>query len=170
MYLFLLCYFLFIVWCLWICDWDCFQFLGLKLNSKKLLVFYNRSLYWGLLYLKQELAYLALVCSIWWLISFISRHFCPKTHKTTVMMLESIVHFNFCLLNFLYLTAVAVTADSKNWPPFFPIIHHDIANEIPVHAQKLQYLAFASWLGMYLFYSNIPLLWGPVISYPLYHV
>lgn len=38
--------------------------------------------------------------------------------------------------------------DDKNWPPFFPIIHHDIANEIPVHAQRLQYLAFASWLGM----------------------
>uniref|UniRef100_M4DFA6 Secretory carrier-associated membrane protein n=1 Tax=Brassica campestris TaxID=3711 RepID=M4DFA6_BRACM len=32
--------------------------------------------------------------------------------------------------------------DDKNWLPFFPIIHHDIANEIPVHAQKLQYLAF----------------------------
>lgn len=40
--------------------------------------------------------------------------------------------------------------DNKNWPPFFPIIHHDIANEIPIHAQKLQYLAFASWLGIVL--------------------
>lgn len=38
--------------------------------------------------------------------------------------------------------------DDKNWPPFFPIIHHDIVNEIPAHAQRLQYLAFASWLGM----------------------
>ncbi|XP_010518929.1 PREDICTED: secretory carrier-associated membrane protein 4-like [Tarenaya hassleriana] len=43
-----------------------------------------------------------------------------------------------------------VQIDDKNWPPFFPIIHHDIANEIPVHAQKLQYLAFASWLGIVL--------------------
>uniref|UniRef100_M4F367 Secretory carrier-associated membrane protein n=1 Tax=Brassica campestris TaxID=3711 RepID=M4F367_BRACM len=43
-----------------------------------------------------------------------------------------------------------VQIDEKNWPPFFPIIHHDIANEIPVHAQKLQYLAFASWLGIVL--------------------
>lgn len=43
--------------------------------------------------------------------------------------------------------AAGVQIDEKNWPPFFPIIHHDIANEIPVHAQKLQYLAFASWLG-----------------------
>ncbi|GKU95869.1 hypothetical protein SLEP1_g9171 [Rubroshorea leprosula] len=43
-----------------------------------------------------------------------------------------------------------VTPDNKNWPPFFPIIHHDIANEIPVHAQRLQYLAFASWLGIVL--------------------
>lgn len=44
--------------------------------------------------------------------------------------------------------AAGVPLDDKNWPPFFPIIHHDIANEIPVHAQRLQYLAFASWLGM----------------------
>ncbi|CAL0311777.1 unnamed protein product [Lupinus luteus] len=47
-------------------------------------------------------------------------------------------------------TRAGVTVDDKNWPPFFPIIHHDIANEIPVHAQRLQYLAFASWLGIVL--------------------
>ena len=45
--------------------------------------------------------------------------------------------------------SAGVPADDRNWPPFFPIIHHDIANEIPVHAQRLQYLAFASWLGMF---------------------
>ncbi|KAK6782894.1 hypothetical protein RDI58_020690 [Solanum bulbocastanum] len=39
-----------------------------------------------------------------------------------------------------------VPTDDRNWPPFFPIIHHDIANEIPAHSQRLQYLAFASWL------------------------
>ncbi|CAK7356036.1 unnamed protein product [Dovyalis caffra] len=39
-----------------------------------------------------------------------------------------------------------ITPDDKNWPPFFPIIHHDIANEIPINAQRLQYLAFASCL------------------------
>lgn len=43
-----------------------------------------------------------------------------------------------------------IPVDDKNWPPFFPIIHHDIANEIPVNAQRLQYLAFASWLGIVL--------------------
>ncbi|KVH95133.1 SCAMP-like protein, partial [Cynara cardunculus var. scolymus] len=43
-----------------------------------------------------------------------------------------------------------IPTDDRNWPPFFPIIHHDITNEIPVHAQKLQYLAFASWLGIVL--------------------
>ncbi|GAB2273395.1 Secretory carrier-associated membrane protein 5 [Dionaea muscipula] len=42
----------------------------------------------------------------------------------------------------------AIPDDDRNWPPFFPIIHHDIVNEIPVHAQRLQYLAFASWLGI----------------------
>ncbi|KAH6784777.1 SCAMP family protein [Perilla frutescens var. hirtella] len=46
--------------------------------------------------------------------------------------------------------AADVPVDDRNWPPFFPIIHHDIANEIPIHAQKLQYLAFASWLGIVL--------------------
>ncbi|XP_071726382.1 secretory carrier-associated membrane protein 4 isoform X1 [Rutidosis leptorrhynchoides] len=44
----------------------------------------------------------------------------------------------------------AIPEDDRNWPQFFPIIHHDIANEIPIHAQKLQYLAFASWLGIVL--------------------
>ncbi|KAJ3692554.1 hypothetical protein LUZ60_011649 [Juncus effusus] len=46
--------------------------------------------------------------------------------------------------------AGAMNIEEKNWPPIFPIIHHDIANEIPLHAQKLQYLAFASWLGLIL--------------------
>ncbi|XP_039816923.1 secretory carrier-associated membrane protein 4-like isoform X1 [Panicum virgatum] len=41
-----------------------------------------------------------------------------------------------------------VTVEVRNWPQFYPIIHHDIANEIPIHAQKLQYTAFASWLGL----------------------
>ncbi|TVU42933.1 hypothetical protein EJB05_09358, partial [Eragrostis curvula] len=41
-----------------------------------------------------------------------------------------------------------VTVEVKNWPPFYPIIHHDITNEIPIHSQKLQYTAFASWLGL----------------------
>ncbi|KAG5592489.1 hypothetical protein H5410_043003 [Solanum commersonii] len=45
-------------------------------------------------------------------------------------------------------TGAGVPTDDRNWPPFFPIIHHDIANEIPAHSQRLQYLAFASWLGI----------------------
>ncbi|XP_074272159.1 secretory carrier-associated membrane protein 1-like isoform X1 [Silene latifolia] len=36
----------------------------------------------------------------------------------------------------------------KNWPPFFPIIHNDIASEIPIHLQKLCYSAFATLLGL----------------------
>lgn len=48
------------------------------------------------------------------------------------------------------LTSAGVPVEEKNWPPFFPIIHHDIAKEIPIHAQRLQYLAFASWLGILL--------------------
>nr|CAB3450774.1 unnamed protein product [Digitaria exilis] len=46
------------------------------------------------------------------------------------------------------LRSAGVPMEDKNWPPFFPIIHQDIANEIPANAQKLQYLAFASWLGI----------------------
>ncbi|GJV39975.1 secretory carrier-associated membrane protein 2-like protein [Tanacetum coccineum] len=41
-----------------------------------------------------------------------------------------------------------IVLEEKNWPPFFPIIHHDIANEIPIHLQKLQYVAFTTYLGM----------------------
>ncbi|EPS73099.1 hypothetical protein M569_01654 [Genlisea aurea] len=39
-----------------------------------------------------------------------------------------------------------IVIEEKNWPPFFPIIHHDIPNEIPVHLQKLQYVAFTTLL------------------------
>ncbi|XP_057536494.1 secretory carrier-associated membrane protein 2-like isoform X2 [Amaranthus tricolor] len=41
-----------------------------------------------------------------------------------------------------------IVIEEKNWPPFFPIIHHDIGNEIPIHLQKLQYTAFATLLGL----------------------
>ncbi|XP_011100350.1 secretory carrier-associated membrane protein 1-like [Sesamum indicum] len=41
-----------------------------------------------------------------------------------------------------------VVIEEKNWPPFFPIIHHDIANEIPIHLQRVQYVAFTTFLGL----------------------
>ncbi|WOG91741.1 hypothetical protein DCAR_0310991 [Daucus carota subsp. sativus] len=43
-----------------------------------------------------------------------------------------------------------IIIEEKNWPPLFPIIHHDIANEIPIHLRKLQYVAFTTWLGLIL--------------------
>nr|AGV54380.1 secretory carrier-associated membrane protein [Phaseolus vulgaris] len=43
-----------------------------------------------------------------------------------------------------------IVLEEKNWPPFFPIIHHDIANEIPIHLHKLQYVAFTTLLGLVL--------------------
>ncbi|OAY63216.1 Secretory carrier-associated membrane protein 1, partial [Ananas comosus] len=46
--------------------------------------------------------------------------------------------------------AAGIVIEEKNWPPFFPIIHHDIANEIPIHVQRMQYFAFASLLGLVL--------------------
>uniref|UniRef100_A0A2P2LEN6 Secretory carrier-associated membrane protein n=1 Tax=Rhizophora mucronata TaxID=61149 RepID=A0A2P2LEN6_RHIMU len=44
-----------------------------------------------------------------------------------------------------------IVLEEKNWPPFFPIIHHDIANEIPVHLQRIQYVAFSTFLGNAIF-------------------
>ncbi|KAG0477219.1 hypothetical protein HPP92_013623 [Vanilla planifolia] len=41
-----------------------------------------------------------------------------------------------------------IVIEVKNWPPMFPIIHHDIAKEIPTHLQRMQYFAFASLLGL----------------------
>uniref|UniRef100_A0A7N0UW64 Secretory carrier-associated membrane protein n=1 Tax=Kalanchoe fedtschenkoi TaxID=63787 RepID=A0A7N0UW64_KALFE len=41
-----------------------------------------------------------------------------------------------------------IVLEEKNWPPFFPIIHHDIANDIPIHLQRQQYVAFATFLGI----------------------
>jgi len=41
----------------------------------------------------------------------------------------------------ILLGAVSVPME-ENWPPFFPIIDRDIANEIPANVQKLQYLVF----------------------------
>ncbi|KAL6975800.1 Secretory carrier-associated membrane protein 1 [Sarracenia purpurea var. burkii] len=41
-----------------------------------------------------------------------------------------------------------IIIEDKNWPPFFPIIHQDIANEIPIHLQNLQYVAFTTLLGL----------------------
>jgi secretory carrier-associated membrane protein len=52
--------------------------------------------------------------------------------------------------------AAGIVLDEKNWPPFFPIIHHDIANEIPIHSQRMQYLAFASYLGKISFLFPTP--------------
>ncbi|KAL6992632.1 Secretory carrier-associated membrane protein 2 [Sarracenia purpurea var. burkii] len=50
-----------------------------------------------------------------------------------------------------------IVIEEKNWPPFFPIIHHDIANEIPIHLQRLQYVAFTTLLGLF-----VCLLWNIV--------
>ncbi|KAI3718169.1 hypothetical protein L6452_19024 [Arctium lappa] len=41
-----------------------------------------------------------------------------------------------------------IIQEEKNWPPFFPLIHHDIAKEIPLHQQRTQYVAFTTLLGI----------------------
>ncbi|KAK4787808.1 hypothetical protein SAY86_011641 [Trapa natans] len=52
--------------------------------------------------------------------------------------------------NFLWSLAAGIVIEEKNWPPFFPLIHHDIANEIPIHLQRVQYVAFTTFLGLVL--------------------
>ncbi|KAL9236749.1 hypothetical protein vseg_011383 [Gypsophila vaccaria] len=43
-----------------------------------------------------------------------------------------------------------IVIEENNWPPCFPIIHHDIGNDIPIHLQRLCYTAFATLLGLVL--------------------
>ncbi|XP_015943549.1 secretory carrier-associated membrane protein [Arachis duranensis] len=50
--------------------------------------------------------------------------------------------------NLISFCTSGIVIEEKNWPPFFPIIHHDIPNEIPVHLQRMQYVAFSSLLGL----------------------
>ncbi|MCD7462210.1 Secretory carrier-associated membrane protein 1 [Datura stramonium] len=40
-----------------------------------------------------------------------------------------------------------IVIEEKNWPPFLPIIHHDIANEIQ-SIYRIQYVAFFTLLGL----------------------
>ncbi|XP_042040230.1 secretory carrier-associated membrane protein 1-like [Salvia splendens] len=55
------------------------------------------------------------------------------------------------------ISRAGIVIEETNWPAIFPIIHHDIANEIPVHLQRLQYVAFTTFLGII-----ICLLWNVV--------
>ncbi|GMJ03365.1 secretory carrier 3, Secretory carrier membrane protein 1 [Hibiscus trionum] len=41
-----------------------------------------------------------------------------------------------------------IVIEVKNWPAFFPIIHNDIANEIPIHLQTIMYTAFSTLIGL----------------------
>ncbi|XP_071722773.1 secretory carrier-associated membrane protein 1-like isoform X2 [Rutidosis leptorrhynchoides] len=50
-----------------------------------------------------------------------------------------------------------IVIEEKNWPSFFPIIHHDIGKEVPVHLQRVQYVAFTTFLGLI-----VCLLWNVV--------
>ncbi|KAM0014659.1 hypothetical protein Hdeb2414_s0034g00726321 [Helianthus debilis subsp. tardiflorus] len=46
------------------------------------------------------------------------------------------------------ITRARIGVEEKNWPPFLPLIHHDILNEIPIHLQRTQYVAFTTLLGV----------------------
>ncbi|KAK0590290.1 hypothetical protein LWI29_025037 [Acer saccharum] len=48
-----------------------------------------------------------------------------------------------------------VVIEQKNWPPFFPIIHHDIPKDIPIHLQKMAYAAFTTFLDITIWFLAI---------------
>ncbi|CAL0323653.1 unnamed protein product [Lupinus luteus] len=63
-----------------------------------------------------------------------------------------------------------IVIEEKNWPPFIPIIHHDIANEIPLHLQRVQYVAFTTWLDIFLSASVFTLIQVGVLSFELFNM
>lgn len=72
-----------------------------------------------------------------------------------VILQNSIDVFDLLVKVFTFCFAAGIVIEEKNWPPFFPIIHHDIANEIPIHLQRLQYVAFTTLLGMLFLFINV---------------
>ena len=38
-----------------------------------------------------------------------------------------------------------MTLPSKNWPPFFPLVYHDIEAEVPAAGQDLAKRSFFIW-------------------------
>ncbi|KAL8259419.1 hypothetical protein R6Q59_027372 [Mikania micrantha] len=52
---------------------------------------------------------------------------------------------------------------NKNWPPFYPLVHHDIAGDIPIHLQRIQYVAYATLLGV-----PITLFWNLITSIAIF--
>ena len=80
-------------------------------------------------------------------------HVCLKGTMRTVCIADFPCNYN---VNFFSCFAAGVVIEEKNWPPFFPLIHHDIANEIPIHLQRVQYVAFTTYLGML---AKYPISW-----------
>ncbi|XP_076943728.1 secretory carrier-associated membrane protein 3-like [Bidens hawaiensis] len=56
-----------------------------------------------------------------------------------------------------------LTFSLNNWPPFYPLVHHDIAGDIPIHLQRTQYVAYATLLGV-----PISLFWNLITSIAIF--
>ncbi|KAG6423494.1 hypothetical protein SASPL_113891 [Salvia splendens] len=73
-------------------------------------------------------------------------------HNTLVLQRVKLILNFLCFLELKRredtFAQAGIVIEDINWPPIFPIIHHDIRNEIPVHLQKLQYVAFTTFLGI----------------------
>ncbi|MFS7905293.1 hypothetical protein Hanom_Chr01g00046001 [Helianthus anomalus] len=66
------------------------------------------------------------------------------------------------LANWFRYSLPGAVIDKNNWPSFYPLVHHDIAGDIPIHLQRIQYVAYATLLaGVYIFFSIIYFLLGP---------
>ncbi|KAK9058000.1 hypothetical protein SSX86_022840 [Deinandra increscens subsp. villosa] len=61
------------------------------------------------------------------------------------------------------LTRSGVVIDNKNWPSFYPLVHHDIAGDIPIQLQRIQYVAYATLLGV-----PISLFWNLITSIAIF--
>lgn len=116
-------------------------------------------IYYGILFFEwySQVHMILLVHSYSWLygmLHFTSFFFKKATASVDLliactMVVHSLIKLALSILPFFFLLAAGIVIEEKNWPPFMPIIHHDISNEIPIHLQRMQYLAFSSLLGKY---------------------
>lgn len=60
--------------------------------------------------------------------------------------------------------ALRGAGNTRNWPPFFPVIHYDVTNDIQPEAQKMIIISFISLLGMHLSllwdFISVSVAWG----------
>ena len=61
----------------------------------------------------------------------------------------------------IHLCTAALGIQTKNWPPFFPLIRNNIAEDCPEHTQSIMYFGYYTWLGTPMNHPFPPLLYFP---------